>query len=999
MTLDASGRLGIGIVPTPDDGKFNVSINGIGFHLGYAANFDNYYTSGSLGFHVFRSGTTERMRITSGGQVLMGTTSAQSGARLQVAGGFLDVWSSANTLLRLRHDGTRGIIETFTGGAYGVTSIAPDGGNVGIGTTNPLAKLHVAGGEIRNSFGSGQGGANYFNIIDGISNGFRTIVSTSNQITYTFHNGANGAVLNLAESGAATFSSSVTGVDIIANGSLFAGGSGESLGVIIRDVINTSIPSSSVKAIIGATNSGFGYAAGSLLIQPRTGVGAVTVFTTEGSEKMRITSGGNVGIGTTSPANLLTLKASVVAPIIDINRSGGGQGKNSGILFRDQVNNEQAAIGTEGQNTNDLQLLSTTAIRFYTSSDLVLSNERMRITSSGNVGIGTTSPSARLEINAASSSSILRVLGGGDGTGGGKGNIRSGDQGGLNFWDFGRDNLSTGDFVITQYGGSPILRLSTNTGAATFSSSVTAGNLFVSYSGSNAGIEFGNSGSGGQFGFLKWDNASNYVYLGHSYGGAFNRNLVINSSGNVGIGTTSPTTRLTVQGGYANFTDGTINIYAGSDGDGGLFGTITNHYQRFITNNVERMRITSGGDVGIGTTTPLLTASGRGNLTINGSSNSILTFGIGGVYSGYIYSSSAVLELDAQGGRSIDFNTNGNQRMRITSGGHTNIGGNYTQTADIFQTTGSNRFNTGSNKHILIKDATHDGLSSLTSAITFSRTDGISDLAALFGWNNGGIALAGREGIVFATGGGSLYSNTLEAMRITSAGNVGIGTTSPQADLHIYRTGSTPTITTGLKVNHECNADDFVVFFTGNESAATNRFVMLQGGNVGIGTTSPSSILDIVGSGNPTLTLRGSAPAYTSIINMLAAGAGSSVISATGGANTLIFATNNLDRLIISSSGAATFSNSVTATAFFASSDIRLKDIIAHDGDMITYKWKDGRDDKIHYGYSAQNLQSINPNLVNKNDDGFLSVNYTETLVLKVRELEKEVQLLKAQIN
>jgi hypothetical protein len=95
---------------------------------------------------LFYTSSSERMRITSGGQILMGTTSAQSGARLQVAGGFLDVWSSANTLLRLNHDGTRGVIETFTGGAYSPTSINPNGGNVLIGTTTDSGyKLNVNG--------------------------------------------------------------------------------------------------------------------------------------------------------------------------------------------------------------------------------------------------------------------------------------------------------------------------------------------------------------------------------------------------------------------------------------------------------------------------------------------------------------------------------------------------------------------------------------------------------------------------------------------------------------------------------------------------------------------------------------------------------------------------------------------------------------------------------------------------------------------------------------
>lgn len=98
-----------------------------------------------------------------------------------------------------------------------------------------------------------------------------------------------------------------------------------------------------------------------------------------------------------------------------------------------------------------------------------------------------------------------------------------------------------------------------------------------------------------------------------------------NFTSNVGIGTSSPATKLTVYGGYANFTDGTIDIYTGSDGSGGLFGTASNHYQRFITDNTERMRITSGGELLINTTTDVgdfkLQVSGNayvsGNVGIN----------------------------------------------------------------------------------------------------------------------------------------------------------------------------------------------------------------------------------------------------------------------------------------------------------------------------------------------------------------------------------------------
>jgi hypothetical protein len=86
----------------------------------------------------------------------------------------------------------------------------------------------------------------------------------------------------------------------------------------------------------------------------------------------------------------------------------------------------------------------------------------------------------------------------------------------------------------------------------------------------------------------------------------------------------------------------------------------------------------------------------------------------------------------------------------------------------------------------------------------------------------------------------------------------------------------------------------------------------------------------------------------------------------------------------------------VTATSFFQSSDIRLKNIIKRDGDVIYYTWKDNRDTKTHIGYIAQKVRKKNPDQVNKDDKGYLSVNYIEILVEKIRNLEKEMELLKA---
>lgn len=93
-------------------------------------------------------------------------------------------------------------------------------------------------------------------------------------------------------------------------------------------------------------------------------------------------------------------------------------------------------------------------------------------------------------------------------------------------------------------------------------------------------------------------------------------------------------------------------------------------------------------------------------------------------------------------------------------------------------------------------------------------------------------------------------------------------------------------------------------------------------------------------------------------------------------------------------SGNVNVTGTVTASGGFFNSDLRLKNIIKRDGDVVYYTWKDGRDNKLHAGYIAQEVQENYPNQVQADEKGMLSVNYVEILVEKIRLLEKRIDQL-----
>ena len=298
------------------------------------------------------------------------------------------------------------------------------------------------------------------------------------------------------------------------------------------------------------------------------------------NEAMRITSGGNVGIGTSSPDTKLQVNGTITSFLssgspsfgngINILTSPGTYTSGDGGIL--QFQNEDVITGgiraiRDGGSWGGSLLFYThnlTAGNTFDSTFL----ERMRITSAGNVGIGTTSPSEKLHVTNSSlvgttvgSNVVARFS-----------TLSSGKDSTILLSDgvaySSKISMLSGDLHLSTEGkisAVTVKATSGNVGIGTLTPDskldVTGGNITINTTSTTFALfKYGAVGSETSRGSITTDGIDLTINS--------TVDLILNPTGNVGIGTTSPTFKLDVSGTARINTTSTSLIKINSTGSG-----------------------------------------------------------------------------------------------------------------------------------------------------------------------------------------------------------------------------------------------------------------------------------------------------------------------------------------------------------------------------------------------------------------------------------------------
>jgi len=333
--------------------------------------------------------------------------------------------------------------------------------------------------------------------------------------------------------------------------------------------------------------------AGSLLrLINQAGTTVVNIDSRSGSTRHTyFNQGGNVGIGTSSPAEKLDVRAASSSDAkISISKTDDTAGQSSVLMGH--INN----LGGVASLYNDA---GTENIKFRSYGDSYING--------GNVGIGETSPDTKLHIKSPTYDDFIKLERDGIGAMG----ISATSPRGIQTTD------GAGSFLGWHVDGSGNVGIGTYTPAH--------GKLVISSNQNNSNnftwLLFDNQGSGyGDWNIYKSGNNNLAFGYGTSNGASFSNALTLEYGGNVGIGVSSGIdANLRVDANSATLTQEILKVKGG--GSGGAYGFLVeanNGDDLFKVNTLSYDSYFPNGNVGIGVTSPSEKLEVTGNFKLNG---------------------------------------------------------------------------------------------------------------------------------------------------------------------------------------------------------------------------------------------------------------------------------------------------------------------------------------------------------------------------------------------